>query len=165
MAISGGMIQNPKKTMVLNFSIEKIKRCTKQIYKFYYDIENGMCKFDDVLNIYKFKCKERLSTGSMLVLTMSEQGENKTQIEIEMQRIIGSYDADHEVQLANNHINTFLELLSSLLTKSEEELVIIENKKPEEIDQSEKKTNRVSWVLMLIIILALAAWIFSDSIF
>ena len=125
MAISGGMIRNPKRSVSVDMNINRIRKMVKNLYKVYTSIDHTWRenKEDDFTNTYSYKVKEGgLSFGARAVITLKKEDENTTNVEVEMQRQVGSYDTDHEVSESNKQIEAIFSALSVLSTKNEEEL-------------------------------------------
>lgn len=125
MAISGGMISNPKRNVSVDMNINRIRKIVKKLYKVYTSIDYAWSenKEDDFTNTYSYKVKEGgLSFGARAVITLKKVDENTTNVEVEMQRQVGSYDTDHEVSEANNQINAIFSAMSVLAAKTDEEL-------------------------------------------
>ena len=125
MAISGGMINNPKRSFSVEMSLNDLKKRVKNLYKVYSSIDNTYPdnKEDDFTNTFHYKVKEGgLSLGARAVITLKKENETTTTIEVEMQRMVGSYDTDHEVSQANAQINAIFSALSLLAKKTNEEL-------------------------------------------
>lgn len=118
-------IANPTKNVTIDADIEHVKRCVKQLHKIYVDIDmqSPETTEDDLMGIYTYRISELgVNFGVRAVISLSQEIKGQTKIDIEMQRIVGSYDMGSEVQLANQHMLTILQSLSKLLQKSEEEL-------------------------------------------
>lgn len=125
MAISGGMISNPKRSVSVDMNINRIRKMVKNLYKVYTSIDNTWSenKEDDFTNTYSYKVKEGgLSFGARAVITLKKVDENTTNVEVEMQRQVGSYDTDYEVSHSNEQLEAIFSALSTLSTKTEEEL-------------------------------------------
>jgi hypothetical protein len=121
MAILGTIIANPKKTLSINYPIAVVKESAKLVHNYYKDVDITRVDIDDTLNIYKFHINEILSQGTLMVLTFKKITTNATDLEIELQREVGSYDTNLEVSLSNSQINNFLAGLSRVLQLSEED--------------------------------------------
>lgn len=111
-------IANPTKSVTIDADIEHVKRCVKQLHKIYVDIdmESPETSEDDLMGIYTYRIRELgVNLGVRAVISLSQEIKGQTKIDIEMQRIVGSYDMGSEVQLANQHMLTILQSLSKLL--------------------------------------------------
>ena len=145
MAISGGMINNPKRNVSVDMNINRIRKMVKNLYKVYTSIDYtwGENKEDDFTNTYSYKVKEGgFSFGARAVITLKKVDENTTNVEVEMQRQVGSYDTDYEVSESNKQLESIFSALSFLSTKSEEELEKIVERKPEEKRRCARGTYR-----------------------
>jgi len=122
-----GAIPNPKKTLVIDFSIEKIKSTIEFI-----PLLNSKYKFsskNEILNSYIFEALEFLSLGIFADISLSKLDDNRTEITIEIRRKIGAFDQAHEVSRANDHIAAVFELISKCIVLSESEISELETKK------------------------------------
>lgn len=122
-----GAISNPKKSLVIDFSIEKLKSTVEFI-----PLLNPKYKFsskNEILNSYTFEALEFLSLGIFADLSFSKQDESRTEITIEIRRKIGAFDQAHEVSKANEHIAKIFELISQCIVLTESEIKDLETKK------------------------------------
>lgn len=118
-------IPNPTKSVTIDADMEHVKRCVRHLHKIYVDIdmESPETSEDDLMGIYTYRIRELgVNFGVRVVISLSQEIKGQTKIDLEMQRIIGSYDSGVEVQLANRHMLTILQSLSKLLPKSDDEL-------------------------------------------
>ena len=125
MAISGGMINNQNRNVSVDMNINRIRKIVKNLHKVYTSIDHTWSenKEDDFTNTYSYKVKEGgLSFGARAVITLKKVDENTTNVEVEMQRQVGSYDTDYEVSQSNKQLEAIFSALSFLSTKSDEEL-------------------------------------------
>jgi hypothetical protein len=122
-----GAIPNPKKTLAIDFSIEKIKSTIEFI-----PLLNSKYKFsskNEILNSYIFEALEFLSFGIFADISLSKIDDKRTEITIEIRRKIGAFDQAHEVSRANDHIAAVFELISKCIVLSESEISELETKK------------------------------------
>lgn len=151
-------IPNPKKTINLDFNIDKVKKAILTI-----PLINKKYKFtnsSEVLNQYTLEALEFLSIGVYIDFNLSTVSENKTEITIEIRRKVGSFDQSHEITNANKHLEVLIQNLSYTIMYSESEL---ENLKKAHVDkiimqkEKEKKTNKrnliIAGVIVFIIII------------
>ena len=117
MALS--MIPNPKKTVVIDFSIAEIKQAIVKIPS-QFDKNYTLDKQNDLLNQFTFSATEFLSLGVYVDINLNYVTETKTSIEIEVRRKIGAFDQTFEVQKANQHIQKLFTGISTLLTKQKQ---------------------------------------------
>ena len=139
MAISGGMISNPKRSATVEMNIDAVRKRVKNLYKVYRSIDKSYSenKEDDFMNIYQYKIKDGgLSFGTRVVISLKRETDTTTTIEVEMQRIVGSYDTDHEVTKSNEQINAIFDAFSTLAKKTDEELLTLVVDEAEQIDTS-----------------------------
>ena len=122
-----GAISNPKKSLVIDFSIEKLKSTVELI-----PLLNPKYKLNsknEVFNSYTFEALEFLSLGIFADISFSRQDESRTEISIEIRRKIGAFDQAHEVSKANDHISALFELISKCIGLTETEIKELETKK------------------------------------
>jgi hypothetical protein len=122
-----GAISNPKKSLVIDFSIEKLKSTVEFI-----PLLNPKYKLNsknEILNSYTFEALEFLSLGVFADISFSRQDESRTEITIEIRRKIGAFDQAHEVSKANDHISALFELISKCIVLTETEVKELETKK------------------------------------
>ena len=122
-----GAIPNPKKSLVIDFTITAVKSTIEFI-----PLLNAKYKFsskNEVLNSYTFEALEFLSLGIFADISLSKLDESRTEITIEIRRKIGAFDQAHEVSKANDHIAALFELISKCIVLSEAEMKELETKK------------------------------------
>lgn len=122
-----GAIPNPKKSLVIDFTITAVKSTIEFI-----PLLNAKYKFsskNEVLNSYTFEALEFLSLGIFADISLSKLDEARTEITIEIRRKIGAFDQAHEVSKANDHIAALFELISKCIVLSEAEMKDLETKK------------------------------------
>lgn len=125
MAISGGMISNPERSVTVDMSLDAVRKRVKNLYKVYRSIDKSYTdnKEDDFMNIYQYKINDGgLSFGTRAVISLKRETDTTTTIEVELQRMVGSYDTDSEVTEANKQMNAIFEGLSMLAKKADDEL-------------------------------------------
>jgi len=122
-----GAISNPKKSLVVDFSIEQLKSTIEFI-----PLLNEKYKFTSknaILNAYTFEALEFLSLGIYADISLSKQNEERTEITIEIRRKVGAFDQAFEVSKANDHIAKLFELISQCIVLSDEEIKNLTEKK------------------------------------
>lgn len=107
-------IPNPKKEISINQPIDIIANAIKKIS--FYNNKYSLINEDALLQQYKFSASEFLSLGVIILIDLDNVSDEKTKIQIEIQRAVGTFNQSHEVTLANNHISTILESISYLIT-------------------------------------------------
>jgi hypothetical protein len=114
-----GAISNPKKSFEVDFNskevFEKI-RYIDLLTKFKFTSKN------EVLKTYRFESLEFLSFGVWVDITISSITEEKTKIEIEILRKIGSFDKSYEVSEAGRHIVELSEAVTKCIVLNNEEV-------------------------------------------
>jgi len=113
-------IPNPKKSIQVDFPLEKVKLSVKNI-----GVLNNKYKFtksNEIFNQYTYEAMEFLSLGVYIDINLNSVTENKTEIVVEVRRKLGSFDQSHEVTKANEHLVKIFDCIANLTTKSEEEI-------------------------------------------
>jgi hypothetical protein len=140
-----GAIANPTKKVTIDFPISRVKDSVRNISKVYkkYTME----KENPMFNQFTLQASEFLSLGVFIDINLSEQGDNRTEINIEVRRKMGAFDEWIEVQNANNHIQNIIDGLSRLLTNP--------NVKVQEVKQVSKWPEVIGYVIGICILLAI----------
>ena len=152
-----GRINNPKKSVSVDMNINRIRMMVKNLYKVYtsIDINNVGNKEDDFINTYYYHVREDgFTSGARAVITLKMINENTTEIEVEMQREVGSYDKGWEVSSANRQIESIFSALSFLSTKPESEIETIK------INENEMITTENGCFPMMFIIMLFFIFLF-----
>jgi len=124
-------IPNPKKSLTIDFSMGNTKKGVERISIVHdkYKLVNR----NDIVNQFTFDALEFLSLGVLIDINLSSITEDKTTIDIEIRRKVGTFNQSHEVTSANNHIAKIIELFSIGIAMSDDEInLIIKNKKEKE---------------------------------
>lgn len=116
-------IQNPKKTITLNFSLSEVKNSILRVpvvsankYKF--------TESNDIINQITLETLEFLSLGVFIDLNLNELNDTKTEITIEVRRKIGSFDTSVEINNASLHINNITKFMSDCINLSDTDFEI-----------------------------------------
>ena len=140
-----GVIANPVKTISIDMPCEKVMGVMPLIPILHKKYKKTSA--DDLLKLFVFEATELLSLGVYIDVTLTSNGESKTDITVEVKRKIGAFDKRHEVQLANDHISKVFELISLSLKKNDaeiEQLIAESKEEPKNLTTKEKniKTNK-----------------------
>jgi hypothetical protein len=122
-----GAIPNPKKSLVIDFSIDKLKSTVEFI-----PLLNNKYKLtskNEVLNTFTFEALEFLSLGVYADISFSRQDESRTELTIEIRRKVGAFDQAHEVSKANDHIAALFDLISRCVVLTEAQITELETRK------------------------------------
>lgn len=111
-------IPNPTKKITIDFSLDKIKKGINRIPK-YTSNKYKITSFNESFNIYTLESLEFLSLGVFIDINLTIINENKTEINIEVRRKIGTFDQNYEVTQANGHITKLISMLSELIVLSD----------------------------------------------
>lgn len=154
-----GVISNPKKTIAVDFPLDKVKIGVERIDKL--SKQYKFTKSNPIFNQTTFEATELLSFGVYIDINLSSLNENKTEITIEIRRKIGSFDQAHEVTKANQHIENLFETLAKGISFSDAEFTKFqETEKNELIDKKKRKQKRrlIIWGIIFVIIFLLSKW-------
>jgi hypothetical protein len=140
-----GAIANPTKKVTIDFPISRVKDAVRNISKVYkkYTME----KENPMFNQFTLQASEFLSLGVFIDINLSEQGDNRTEINIEVRRKMGAFDEWIEVQNANQHIQNIIDALSRLLTNP--------NVKVQEVKQVSKVPEIIGYIIGICILIAI----------
>jgi hypothetical protein len=140
-----GAIANPTKKVTIDFPISRVKDAVRNISKVYkkYTME----KENPMFNQFTLQASEFLSLGVFIDINLSEQGDNRTEINIEIRRKMGAFDEWIEVQNANQHIQNIIDALSRLLTNP--------NVKVQEVKQVSKVPEIIGYIIGICILIAI----------
>lgn len=140
-----GAIANPTKKVTIDFPISRVKDSVRNISKVYkkYTME----KENPMFNQFTLQASEFLSLGVFIDINLSEQGNNRTEINIEVRRKMGAFDEWIEVQNANQHIQNIIDALSRLLTNP--------NVKVQEVKQVSKVPEIIGYIIGICILIAI----------
>ena len=151
------MVSNPKKTVVVSFSLDKVLATYKRLIEgmsvnntaigVNYKIDTQ----DDILKQLTISATEMLSMGVYIDINLEEISSDKTGITVEVRRKIGSFDQSVEVQLANQHINNVLKTISELLTNPDMDY----GKVKEDKDKAQAESTAAQWKIIGYIVLCI----------
>ncbi len=154
-----GAISNPKKTISVDFPLDKVKIGVERIDKL--SKQYKFTKSNPIFNQTTFEAMELLSFGVYIDINLTSVNENKTEITIEIRRKIGSFDQAHEITKANQHIENLFETLAKGISYSEAEFTNVqETEKNELIDKKKRKQKRrlIIWGIIFVVIFLLSKW-------
>lgn len=112
------MIANPHKTLTLQYDLSTLKTVLPKLGAYLSEnIEVGyiQSQYDDVIGEVHISKTEALSLGVVIVVNLGYKEEKITDVNIEVQRKIGSFNNGTEVTNANLHINNCVKSISALL--------------------------------------------------
>ena len=124
-----GMIPNPKKNVVVDFTVDEIKSVLIKLPK-YFGNKYTLDQQNELMNQYTFGALEFLSLGVSIDINLNYISETKTNIEVEVRRKIGAFDQSFEVQKANQHIQNIFNGISVLLTNVRKAAIAVEAANP-----------------------------------
>ena len=153
-----GAIPNPKKSIEIDFSIDKITSTIE-----YLPLKNGKYKFtskNEVLKTYRFEALEFLSLGVYIDISLSSINDTKSKIDIEVLRKVGAFDQSYEVTKANEHISTIATLISECIVLTTEEIQNLEEQRKRKAQSSNKGCGKSTAAILLIITAGVTTFLF-----
>lgn len=156
-------IPNPTKKLKVNFSLYDTRKAIKNISRLNskYKDEN----FNEIIENYKFSASETLNLGCFIDINLSEIETNKTEIIITISRKIGTFDKSFEVTKANDHLSNIINLISSIIGKSDNEVDEIIINSNEQINTKLSKNKKVAkWFYSIAAILGIAFYYYVNFI-
>ena len=112
------MIANPHKTITLQFDLLTLKSVLPKLSLYLSEnIESDyhQTHYDELIGELHISKTEALSLGVIIVVNLSYKEEKITEVNIEVQRKLGSFNNGAEVTHANVHINNVVRAISALL--------------------------------------------------
>ena len=140
-----GAIANPTKRVTVDFPIGLVKDGVRNISKVYKKYK--MEKENPMFNQFTLEASEFLSLGVFIDINLSQQGDNRTEINIEVRRKLGAFDNWVEVQNANEHIQKIIDGLSRTFTNP--------NGQVQEVKEQSKWPTVLGWIIGICILAAL----------
>ncbi len=119
-------IPNPKKTIQVDFSLEKVRNSVKNISLL--DPKYKIFSSNEIFNQYTYESYEFLSLGVYIDIHINSITNTKTEIAIEIRRKLGTFNESHEVTNANNHMFKMYDYLSKLMTLSDDGIQNLKSK-------------------------------------
>ena len=149
------MINNPKRTIVLNKSADFIFTRLQYIGAWSGD-EKGItivqANLDKNLNLYNFMSKANISGivdfGNKGSVTVIPKSDDSCELTIEIGKNYGCISDQYEAQDCENQVDAFLRLLSETINMSDEEL---KNFPKDEGKNKKKKSKLWYWVIGIIL--------------
>jgi hypothetical protein len=144
-----GAIPNPKKSIEIDFSIDKITSTIE-----YIPLKNSKYKFtskNEVLKTYRFEALEFLSLGVYIDISLSSISDTKSKIDIEVLRKVGAFDKTYEVSKANEHITAIATLISECIVLTAEEIQNLEEQRKNKAQTANKGCGKSAAAILLII--------------
>lgn len=119
-------IPNPRKTMQVDFSMDKVKNAVKNISLL--NPKYRLSSINEGFNQYTYESFEFLSLGVYIDIQLNSINSEKTEINVEIRRKVGTFNQSHEVTNANNHIVNIFNYLSTLCVMPESEIIALHEK-------------------------------------
>lgn len=135
-------LPNPRKTTTVNFPLSEIKKGVDNL-----SIVNRKYKLinkNEVFHQYSFSVSEFLSSGAKIDIDLNEIDSNKTEIVVEVKRVVGTFDQPHEISLGQTHISNIYDAITKGITEDVNKYV----ERNEQQDISAKWYNSSFWMIL-----------------
>ncbi|SEF49948.1 TM2 domain-containing membrane protein YozV [Halpernia humi] len=139
-------IPNPKKSLQVDFPIEKVRESVKNISLLYPKYK--LFSSNEIFNQYTYESYEFLSLGVYIDIHLNSINENKTEISTEIRRKMGSFNESHEVTNANNHLVKTYDCIAKLISLTSEEIDNLKNRNKTQVVINSTKKNKITATLL-----------------
>lgn len=112
-------IPNPTKKITLDFSLETVKTAILRTPIISYP-KYKLHSSNDIINLITLECFEFLSLGVYIDFLLTSV-DNKTEVNIEIRRKLGSFDNSVEIQKASEHMVNLMNLISQCISLTDDE--------------------------------------------
>ncbi len=115
-----GSIPNPRKSITVRHSLDKLLILLPNLCSEINEVKSGYTQHSIDLTIGELQVlkTEFLSLGVKIIINLCYLEPEITKIEIEVQRMIGSFDQSHEVTAANKHLDVVTKAISNLISEN-----------------------------------------------
>jgi|GEM_PF-2081725 len=127
-------LPNPQKTVELEYSSKEVALAVFHIPQF--TKKYKLFKTNELTKSFTFEASEFLSFGVYIDINVTSKSDTRSDVVIEVKRKIGTFDKQHEVSLAHDHIDEMLKLLTSSITTDEDSRIL---KYKTELDEQSAK--------------------------
>jgi hypothetical protein len=151
-------IPNPKKDLQVNFSNDDVQKVLSKLPQFMQHQKFGSYTFesyDPIIGELIMTKTEFMSLGVKIVISSHEIGDGKSKIQMEVQRVIGSFDQSYEVTKANDHLNSVTKAISQFLQNQEIDL----SSSNQNVQDNGEKSNQNGAIIGGIVLGLLVLWI------
>jgi hypothetical protein len=107
------LASNPRKTLTVDFPLEKIKEAIGLISML--NNRYTLLSANETFNLYTFDAPESLSAGSFADISLSAPDENRTSITFEIRRKVGAFDYPQEISQAHWDIENLINTITAAL--------------------------------------------------
>lgn len=148
-------IPNPRREITVKGTEEEVN---KWLYKIpiYMDthIKSGYIeeKLDEHIGRLEIGKTEFISLGVRIVIDVNYKTEDTTELCVEIQRKIGSFDQTYEVNYANDHLNNTIQAIKYISkTKEYNPERKINSTTDSSIDKSNEESSLAGWLVVILI--------------
>ncbi|WET47928.1 TM2 domain-containing protein [Chryseobacterium indologenes] len=144
-------IPNPRKTLTVDFPLERVRESVKNITAL--STKYRISSSNEIFNQYTYESYEFLSLGVYIDINLNSITDNKTEINIEIRRKLGTFNESHEVTHANNHIVNIVNYIAQLTAMSNDEISNLKMNEPTNLPvkiRSKKDKNIASILAFLL---------------
>ena len=125
-------IPNPKKSLSVDFPIEKVRESVKNIslLNSKYKIQSS----NEIFNQYTYESYEFMSLGVYIDINLNSLLPTKTEITVEIRRKLGTFNESHEVTHANNHIVNIINYIAKLTAMHSDDIIKLRSQQTQNIN-------------------------------
>lgn len=141
-------IPNPKKVFTVQKNVDFIKSLFPKITPYLnMSIKSGHIqhRLDNTIGELEIHKTEFLSLGVKILINANYKEAELTEISIEIQRQVGTFDQSHEVSQANTHLTNIVKAISYLIDNPNVDII---EPKSEEIEPGSKKMGVTGWLIV-----------------
>ena len=144
-------IPNPKKTFTVQKNIDFIKSLLPKITPYLNsNVKSGHVqhRIDNTIGELEIHKTELLSLGVKIIVNINYKETDLTEINIEIQRQVGTFDQSYEVTQANEHLSNLVKSISYLIENPD---VKFSQPDSTEVKPASKSAKVTLWIMIVII--------------
>lgn len=143
-----GFVTNPTKTLQLEKPVTEIKSALRFISQL--SPKYQLIRENRAMSLSTFEADEPFSAGVFIDVRYTKVSETRTQLQVEIYRKVGSFNANHKIAQAREHIANVLSLLSKSLSIEVAERTRLLNEAKTDAVKKDTASNAIKAVFLLI---------------
>ena len=143
-----GFVTNPTKTLQLEKPVTEIKSALRFISQL--SPKYQLIRENRAMSLSTFEADEPFSAGVFIDVRYTKVSETRTQLQVEIYRKVGSFNANHNIAQAREHIANVLSLLSKSLSIEVTERTRLLNEAKTDAVKKDTASNAIKAVFLLI---------------